>query len=329
MTIFIRGELKTSWKKARSQAEIYRQESRTFQQLIGADDAPELGMEANRYHLYAGYGDPWSHRVLIVRALKNLQHTIPLTIIDPMLSDEGWRYHVLDDLTPDIDHHWKPLHALYTSTDPLFTGRISVPLLWDSKSGKIINNESADIMRMLNSEFPNCSDAMLDLYPDEISNEIDQLNHFIFGNINNGVYKVGFSNSQAQYRRSADALFSALDEIDERLSTSRYLMGEFITEADIRLFVTLVRFDTIYYPHLKCNKKQLQQYGNLWPYTREIYQLPGVKETVKFDHIKQTYYSMDYLNPTQVIPDGPTINFLEPVKTIQYEFHSASFSLAS
>lgn len=329
MTILIRGKLKASWKEARSQAEIYRQESRSFQQLIGVDNSSELAVEANRYHLYAGYGDPWGHRVLMVHALKNLQHVVPLTIIDPILSDKGWRYHELDEHIPDVGYNWKYLHELYTLTDPLFTGRITVPLLWDSKTKRIINNESEDIMRMLNSEFAIFSDSTLDLYPGTISDEIEHINDFIFDNINNGVYKIGFANSQAQYRRAADALFGALDEIDERLSTSRYLMGECITEADIRLFVTLVRFDTIYYPYLKCNKKRLQEYGNLWPYTREIYQLPGVEETVKFDFIKQTYYSMDYLNPTQVVPDGPTINFLEPVKTIQYELHSASFSLAS
>jgi len=327
VAVLIRGELKTNWQEARPQAEIYRQESRSFQQLIDSDNVPESGIEANRYHLYANYGDPWSHRVLIVHALKNLQHAIPLTIIAPVSSDEGWRYHKRPR-THDANNQWASLYELYTSTDPLFTGRVTVPLLWDSKTETIINNESEDIMRMLNSQFAAFSDSTLDLYPDNISGEIDHVNNFIFDNINNGVYKVGFANSQAHYRRSTDALFSALDEMDERLSTSRYLMGDSITEADIRLFVTLVRFDTIYHPYLKCNKKRLQQYDNLWPYTREIYQLAGVEETVKFDCIRQTYYSMEYLNPTQVIPDEPAINFSEPVRTIQYEFNSACFSLA-
>ncbi len=328
MTILIQGQLKTNWKAVRPQIAIYRQKSRTFQQWIETDNASEPGIEANRYHLYAGYGDPWSHRILMVHALKNLQHVVPLTIIDPVLSNEGWRYHTGDKLTPNASNNWKFLYELYTSTDPLFTGRVTVPLLWDSKTERIINNKSEDIMRMLNSEFAPFSDTTLNLYPDDISDEIDHINGFIFDNINNGVYKIGFANTQAQYRLSSDTLFNALDEIDERLSTSRYLMGERVTEADIRLFVTLVRFDAIYHPYLKCNKKRLQQYDNLWPYTREIYQLPGIEETVKFDLIKQTYYSMNYLNPTQVVPDGPTINFLEPVRTIQYELHSASFSLA-
>jgi len=195
MAILIQGQLKADWKAARPQIAIYRQKARTFQQLIEADKTPE----PDRYHLYASYGDPWSHRVLMAHALKNLQHVVPLIIVDPVLSNEGWRYHTCDKLTANADSNWKFLYELYTSTDPLFTGRVTVPLLWDSKTERIVNNESEDIMRMLNSGFATLSDSTLNLYPDDISDEIDHINGFIFDNINNGVYKIGFANTQAQY----------------------------------------------------------------------------------------------------------------------------------
>ncbi len=326
MAILIRGQLKSNWEEVRPQADIFRQESYTFQNLIGANDSPEFSVEASRYRLYAGYGDPWSHRALVVHALKNLEHAIPLSIVDPVLSDRGWRYNKPSEHFPDVGVSWKYLHELYTATDPKFTGRVTVPLLWDSRTEKIVNNESGDIMRMFNSVFAPCSDPMFDLYPDGLAQEIDRINDFIFDNINNGVYKMGFSTSQPLYKNCSEALFSALNEIEERLSCSRYLLGSCLTESDIRLFVTLVRFDTIYYPYLKCNKKRLQDYTNLWPYTREIYQLPGVKESVKLDFIKKTYYGLNYLNPTQVIPDGPDIDFDEPSKTVQYKIFSAPFS---
>ena len=277
------------------------------------------------FHLYCGLGDPWSHRVLIVRALKQLQDIVPLIIVDPIITECGWKISQAIDEHNSSNSDYDALYEMYLETDPLFTGRVTVPLLWDSECKKIINNASQDIMRILNSEFNEFSKSNLDLYPTKLVDEIDRVNDYVLDNINNGVYKIGFTRSQHHYQQALDNLFEALDEIEQRLGYSHYLIGNEITEADIRLFVTLVRFDTIYHPYLKCNKKRLQDYHNLWAYTREIYQLPGVRETVNFDYMLKTYYGLNYLNPSQIIPNRPAIDFDADVKTVEYELYSAPF----
>lgn len=326
MAILIRGKLYSSWKEAESSSSIFRSEIRTFDGRVSQSEDADFKLSAGRYRLIAGYGDPWSHRVLIVRALKQLEDIVPLTIIDPMMTKQGWVFSEQDRKKGEGIYSHKYLHELYRCSDLLFTGRISVPLLWDSKTERIVNNESYEITHMLNEAFSPLASGGLDLYPQGLASEIDHLSNFILNNINNGVYKVGFAPNQKVYKKSVDALFVALDDLEARLATSRYLVADQLTMADVCLFTTLLRFDLIYYPYLKCNYKRLQEYANLWGYTKDIYHLPGIAETVKTDSIMSTYYGLDYLNPSQVIPSPPNVCFGEAVEVMPYEVYSAPLS---
>jgi putative glutathione S-transferase len=256
--------------------------------------------EPGRHHLYVSYACPWAHRAIIVRRLKGLEETVGMSVVDPWRDERGWAFtggSHRDDL-----HGWDFLSEAYDATDPSFDGRVTVPVLWDRRENRIVNNESADVIRMLDewgTERP-------DLYPEDLRADIDAVNELVYENVNNGVYRTGFSTTQEAYEEGFTTLFETLEQLDERLGSSRYLVGDQITEADWRLFTTLVRFDAVYHTHFRCNGKLIQQYPNLWPYARELYQVPGVAETVRFDEIKRHYYTThDMLNPKRIVPLGP------------------------
>ena len=269
--------------------------------------------EAGRYHLYVATNCPWAHRTMILRTLKRLEDVVTLTKVLPRRTEAGW---VFDN---DAGIHRDPvmgahaLHQIYTAPDTTYSGRVTVPVLWDKERGKIVNNESSEIIRMLNSAFAAFTDEATDYYPAQLRGEIDELNEEIYANVNNGVYRCGFARTQAAYDEAFETLFGTLDRLDRRLGTRRYLAGAQITEADWRLFPTLARFDVAYYGAFKCNLRRLSDYANLWPYARELYQLPGVAETVDFEIYKRGYYSISARNnPLGIVPKGPLVDFTQP-----------------
>ena len=274
--------------------------------------------EPGRYHLYVALACPWAHRTLIFRQLKRLQDAITVSIVDPFMGDHGWSFTAPDGSltagsTPDHLNGSHHLFDLYVKADPAFTGRVTVPILWDKHTATIVNNESSEIIRMLNGAFDDRADASVDLYPPSLRPAIDEINAAIYANVNNGVYRCGFARTQAAYEEVFAILFRTLDDLEARLSRSRYLTGDRITEADWRLFPTLVRFDAVYYSHFKCNLRRIIDYPNLWGYTRELYQWPGVAATVDLAQIKRHYYaSHASINPTRIVPQGPTIDFMLP-----------------
>jgi glutathionyl-hydroquinone reductase len=274
--------------------------------------------EPGRYHLYISLACPWAHRTLIFRQLKRLDSAISLSVVDPFMGEHGWTFTAPDGTitpgsTPDDLNHAHYLHEIYAKARKDYSGRVTVPVLWDKERHTIVNNESAEIIRMFNSAFDQSGDASLDLYPPALRDEIDNINATVYDNVNNGVYKCGFATTQAAYEEAFDALFRTLGELEARLSHQRYLAGDRITEADWRLFTTLVRFDAVYYVHFKCNLHHIADYPNLWNYTRELYQVPGVAATVNLAQIKRHYYaSHANLNPTRIVPKGPAIDFSAP-----------------
>lgn len=253
-----------------------------------------------RYHLYAALACPWAHRTLIVRALKGLEELLPVSLVAPYRDERGWAFPGGDHV--DALNGWELLAEAYDATDPSFPGRLSVPVLWDREDGGIVNNESADIVRMMNG----WSETGPDLYPADLREEIDAINDRVYSGLNDGVYQAGFAGSQAAYERAFAGVFETLNWLDELLGTRRYVAGDRITEADWRLFTTLVRFDPVYHTHFKCNGHRLIEYPNLWPYARELHQTPGVAETISLAEIKRHYYTThDMLNPKRTIPAGP------------------------
>ena len=268
--------------------------------------------EPGRYHLYVSLACPWAHRTLIFRKLKGLEAMISVSVVHWLMGEEGWSFAEGPGVVPDPNGA-RYLHEVYTAADPAYTGRVTVPVLWDKASGGIVNNESSEIIRMLNAAFDRVGATRGDFYPQDLREEIDRLNARIYDTVNNGVYKAGFATTQAAYEDAVAPLFETLDRLDERLATRRYLCGDRLTEADWRLFTTLLRFDPVYVGHFKCNLRRVIDYPNLWGYTRDLYQHPGVAETVNMDHIKRHYYgSHGTINPTGIVPVGPTIDFLEP-----------------
>jgi putative glutathione S-transferase len=269
--------------------------------------------EAGRYHLYVSYACPWAHRTLIFRKLKGLENMIGLSVVNHFMGGQGWTFHEGDGVIPDPVLDAEFLHQLYTAAEPKFTGRVTVPVLWDKKTKTIVSNESSEIIRMFNSAFDHLGATPGDFYPDAFRDEIDEVNDRVYHTLNNGVYKCGFATTQEAYEEAFFALFDTLDWLEARLSGRRYLVGDEITEADWRLFTTLVRFDAVYVGHFKTNLRRIVDYPNLWAYTRELYQVPGVAETVHMDHIKDHYYrSHGSINPSGVVPAGPEIDFAEP-----------------
>ncbi len=282
-----------------------------FRNWVTADGSPgptgEGGFKAEpgRYHLCVSLACPWAHRTLIFRKIKKLTDSITVSVVDPHMLANGWEF---NETWPDHLYGKDYLYEIYVMADPKHTGRATVPVLWDKQRKTIVSNESAEIIRMLNSAFDAFGDASLDFYPEALRLEIDAINAVVYENINNGVYKAGFATSQEAYEEGFRALFNTLDELDARLDGQRFLIGDPLTEADWRLFTTLIRFDAIYHGHFKCNRRRISDYPNLSGYLRDLYQMPGVKETVDIEHAKQHYYySHDRINPTRIVPLGPLI----------------------
>jgi putative glutathione S-transferase len=281
-----------------------------FRNWVTADGSSGYLAEPGRYHLYVSLACPWAHRTLIARALKKLEGVVPLSIVEPVMSDQGWAFSAT---LPDRANGYTHLHQLYTVAPPDYTGRVLVPVLWDTQTRTIVSNESADIMRMLNQAFNAFGDDRVDLYPAPLRIEIDRINQFIYDNINNGVYRCGFASSQVAYEHAFARLFEALDRVELMLADNPYLVGQSATEADWRLFTTLVRFDAVYFGHFKCNRNRIEDFPHLSRYMRELYLVPDVASTVNIDHIKRHYYmSHPHINPSRIVPVGPRLNFLMP-----------------
>jgi glutathionyl-hydroquinone reductase len=280
-----------------------RQKSR-FNDLVTADGSSGFKAEPGRYHLYVARACPWSHRTLIVRQLKGLEDAIGASFANPYRDDRGWAF-TGDGFVDDL-HGWDFLADAYEASDPDFRGRITVPVLWDRETGRIVNNDSGAIVRMLNREWDAWGDASVDLCPEPLRAEIDAINAWVYDDLNNGVYRAGFARSQEAYDEAFDGVFSALARLERILAERRYLVGDAITEADWRAFVTLLRFDPVYHTHFRLNGRRVTDHPNLWGFTRELYQVPGIAETTSIDEIKVHYYTThDELNPKHIIPRGP------------------------
>jgi putative glutathione S-transferase len=269
--------------------------------------------ESGRYHLYVSLACPWAHRTVIFRKLKGLENVVSLSVVSPDMLKDGWTFNRQEGSTGDDVNGKSKLSEIYLLTDPRYSGRVSVPVLWDKKRKTIVNNESPEIIRMLNSAFDACTNIHTDYYPEKLRPEIDRINDLVYPNINNGVYRAGFATAQAVYEAAFRNVFDTLDEIEQMLSQHRYLVGNTITEADWRLFPTLIRFDAVYYSHFKCNWRHITEYPNLSNYVRDLYQVPGVAETVSLAQIKRHYYfSQRQVNPTGIVPVGPQLDFAAP-----------------
>ena len=286
----------------------FRRADSSFRDHITVDGSSGFKAEAGRYHLYVAHGCPWAHRTLIYRALKKLEGAITIAYAIPGLKEQGWTFEnnpAFPDCTPDLVNGFHHLHQAYTASEPLHTGKV----LWDRKSKRVLNNESSEIIRMLNSEFKGIAGDDVDFYPPALRTDIDRINDLVYGNVNNGDYRCGFARTQQAYDAAYDALFATLDELDVRLGRQRYLVGRQITEADWRLFPTLVRFDVAYFSLFKCNKRRIADYPNLLNYMRELYQVPGVAATVKPRYYVINYWSIKRVNPTGIIPKGTPVDF--------------------
>ncbi|HZH27873.1 MAG TPA: glutathione S-transferase family protein [Azospirillaceae bacterium] len=313
MGLLVDGVWHDQWYDTKATGGRYVRSQSRFRDKVEADPAARFPAEAGRYHLYVSLACPWAHRTLIVRRLKKLEAAISISVVNPVMREHGWTFEPHPGATSDHINGKRYLHQVYTLADPGYTGRVTVPVLWDRKQGTIVSNESAEIIRMLNSAFDAFGDASVDLYPEPLREEIDQVNAWVYDAVNNGVYKAGFATAQQAYETAFDELFAALDRLDDRLSTRRYLVGDRITEADWRLFTTLVRFDAVYFGHFKCNKRRIADYPNLSGYLRELYQAPGVRDTVNLDHIKTHYYASHLkINPTGIVPKGPDLDLDAP-----------------
>lgn len=299
-------------RETTADGEFVRQESH-FRLCVTRDGSSGFRAEPGRYHLYVSLACPWAHRTIIVRRLKGLEDVVSMSVVDPVRDERGWRFGEGDGFGPDPLNGFDYLSEAYLRSDPAFDGRVTVPALWDRESSRIVCNESADIIRMLNSEFDEWGDASVDLYPAALRDEIEEVNDRVYARVNNGVYRAGFATTQRAYERAFDSLFDELDRLDGLLATRRFLVGPRLTLADWRLFTTLIRFDPVYVSHFKCNLRRLADYPNLQGYLRELYQWPGVAETVSFDHIKRHYFvTHDRINPTGIVPKGPALDLGAP-----------------
>lgn len=316
MGLLVNGIWQDKWYDTKSTGGRFVRKDSQFRNWITPDGSPgptgEGGFkaEANRYHLYVSLACPWACRALIMRSIKGLEEMISISVVNPLMLENGWTFAPDQGVIPDPVINAAYLYQIYTKADPDYSGRVTVPVLYDLKENKIVNNESADILRIFNSAFDGLGAEQTNYLPTELLPEIDTLNDFVYNNINNGVYKAGFATEQAVYNEEVTNLFSALDTLEERLETKPYLMGENLTEADWRLFTTLIRFDSVYFGHFKCNLRALTSYKNLWNYTKRLYHFPGVEKTVDFYHIKNHYYrSHKMINPTGIVPLGPILDF--------------------
>jgi putative glutathione S-transferase len=319
MGLLIDGHWEDQWYDTKSTKGRFVRSESQYRNWITADGAAgpsgEGGFKAepDRYHLYVSLACPWAHRALIFRALKGLESMISVSVVNSYMGEHGWTFEAEPSATGDQLYGLDYMYQLYQKADPDYSGRVTVPVLWDKQRHTIVNNESAEIIRMLNSAFDGIGATPGDYYPPQLHAEIDKLNDEVYDRVNNGVYKAGFATTQDAYEQAVVPLFETLDALEQRLNRQRYLTGEQITEADWRLFTTLIRFDAVYHGHFKCNLKRIVDYPNLWGYVRELYQWPGVAQTVNMDHIKGHYYrSHGTINPTGVVPVGPVLDLQQP-----------------
>ncbi len=312
MGLLIDGQWHDQWyETVHTGGRFVRQEAQ-FRHWLTADTGSFVA-EPGRYHLYVSYACPWAHRTLIFRTLKGLESLISLSVVHWWMGEQGWTFAPAAGVIPDPMYQAQYLHEIYTRADAHFTGRVTVPVLWDKHTQTIVNNESSEIIRMFNQAFDHLGAKPGDYYPVALRPKIDAINERIYHTLNNGVYRCGFATTQAAYDEAIQPLFATLDWLEECLTHHRYLLGAQLTEADWRLFTTLVRFDPVYVGHFKCNLRRLMDYPHLWAYVRELYQMPGIAETVNMFHIKGHYYqSHPTINPTRIVPAGPVIDFMAP-----------------
>jgi putative glutathione S-transferase len=316
----IEGRWDPAWYDTKSSGGAFRRSTAGFRNWVTADGRPGpsgeggFAAESGRYHLYVSYACPWAHRALIFRALKGLEAHVGVSVVHPDMLDDGWTFATdFAGTTGDRLHGLPFLRDLYVRARPDVSGRVTVPVLWDKARDTIVSNESSEIIRMFNSAFDGLTGNTLDFWPESLRDGIEAMNGPIYDEVNNGVYKAGFATTQAAYDAAVYPLFDRLDWLESHLGTHRWLMGEALTEADWRLFTTLVRFDSVYHLHFKCNRRRIVDYPNLWAYTRSLHQWPGVSETVRMDHIVRHYhYSHGSINPHRILPINPQIDFLEP-----------------
>lgn len=315
MGLLIEGRWHDQWYESSKDGAFQREQAQR-RNWVTADGAPGpsgeggFAAEAGRYHLYVSLACPWAHRTLILRKLKGLESLIDVSVVSWLMLENGWTFDQSHGSSGDGLDHLSYMHQRYTAEDPHYTGRVTVPVLWDKQQQRIVSNESAEIIRMFNSAFDGLTGNRLDLYPEALRADIEQLNARIYPAVNNGVYRAGFATSQPAYEQAFDDVFAELDWLEQRLGERRYLAGEYLTEADVRLFTTLIRFDAVYYSHFKCNLRRIADYPNLSNWLREMYQWPGIGETVDFTHIKGHYYaSHRTINPTGIVPKGPAQDF--------------------
>lgn len=316
MGLLVNGEWHDQWYDTESTGGHFVRQESQFRHWITKDGQPGptgdggFKAEPGRYHLYISYACPWASRVLMMRTLKGLEDMISISIVHPHMLEHGWTFHDYPGVIKDPVINADYMYEIYTHVDSNYSGRVTVPVLYDLKQDTIVNNESSDIIRMLTRAFDDLGAKEGDYYPEELRSEIDKMNDFVYPNINNGVYKTGFATEQSVYEKEVHHVFDALDKLEAHLEHHNYLVNDQFTEADIRLFTTLVRFDKVYFGHFKCNIRQLVDYPKLWEYTRRIYHIPGIKETVNFDHIQQHYYySHKTINPNGIVPVGPDLDF--------------------
>jgi glutathionyl-hydroquinone reductase len=310
MGYLLNGTWHDGWYDTQKSGGAFERPEAQLRHRVTADGTSGFPAEAGRYHLYVSLACPWAHRTLVLRKLKKLEDAITVGIVDPVMTKEGWGF---SDGLPDTLNGFRYLHQAYTRSDPAYSGRVTVPVLWDKERGVIVNNESSEIIRMLDTEFAALAPPTADYYPDGHRAEIDAINAKIYANVNNGVYRAGFAGTQDAYEAAVKRLFETLDELEALLARSRWLIGGAQTEADWRLFTTLVRFDAVYHGHFKCNVRRIEDYPNLSAYVRDLYQTADVADTVDFDHIKRHYYmSHEHINPTRIVPVGPQLDYSRP-----------------
>jgi putative glutathione S-transferase len=312
MGVLVEGEWKTEGLPQDGEGRFVRSTT-SFRDRVTADGSSGFPAEAGRYHLYVSWACPWAHRTAILRKLKGLEEAITLSSVEPYMGEDGWAFSNGSGAFPDPLYDANFLREIYTRSDPDYTGRVTTPVLWDKKGQSIVNNESREVMKMLDTEFGDLATKDANFYPEGLRDEIEETLDELYEPVNNGVYRAGFATKQAAYDEAVTELFEALDRLESVLSWRRYLCGAAITEADWAFFTTLVRFDAVYHGHFKCNLSRIVDYPNLWGYLRDLYQYPGVAETVDIGYIKRHYYgSHESINPTRVVPKGPIIDFAAP-----------------
>ncbi len=319
MGLLVKGTWQDQWYDTDATGGEFQREEAQLRNWVTADGRPGpsgrggFAAEPDRYHLYVSLACPWAHRTLILRRLKGLESLIGVSVVSPDMLDRGWSFNTEEGSSGDRLYGLQYLHQLYTRNLSDYTGRVTVPVLWDRRYECIVSNESAEIIRMLNSAFDGLTGNRDDYYPESLRNAIDKVNALVYDTVNNGVYRAGFATAQDAYEKAFHALFDTLDRLEERLQRQRYLAGDRLTEADWRLFTTLIRFDPVYHGHFKCNLRRIEDYPALSNYVRELYQIEGVADTVDFSHIQRHYYySHDMINPSRIVPAGPALNLDRP-----------------